>query len=241
MTEEIKNGIFYGVSVGPGDPELLSLKALRILKECPVWAVPRTHRGNSLALSIVEKILPAEGKEIIYLDFPMQKDPKLSRENHQKQLRKITPLLGQGINLAMPTLGDVSTFSTVQYLVPYLEAAGFETVMIPGITSFAATAAKLSRSLTERDQPLVIIPAANPQLDKFLKLPGTKVIMKAAKKNRELLKTLKDGGYIQRAAMVSNCGLEDEQVYPELTEVEAIDSYFSTIIISAAAEDQLFP
>ena len=81
---EVKQGIFYGVGVGPGDPELLTMKALRTLERCPVVAAPRTKSGGALALDIVRRAVSLDGKILLPLEFTMSRDPEVLREARQK-------------------------------------------------------------------------------------------------------------------------------------------------------------
>ena len=156
---ELKHGIFYGVGIGPGDPELLTQKALRVLGACPVLACPQTHSGEMLALDIVRGAMDVSEKTILPLRFAMSRDPAVQRKAHEDAAREVYRCLEQGMDVAMPNLGDVSIYSTYCYLMEIVQAAGFETAMIPGVTSFCAVAARLGISLTEMNTPVHIIPA----------------------------------------------------------------------------------
>ncbi|MDE5557562.1 MAG: precorrin-2 C(20)-methyltransferase, partial [Ruminococcus sp.] len=107
-------GKLYGVSVGAGDPELMTLKAVRIIEKSAVIAVPRTS-GKSLALSIVEKTIDLSGKIIIYLDFPMSRDKKILSENYDKISEIICKNLYEN-DIAMLSIGDISIYSTFSYI-----------------------------------------------------------------------------------------------------------------------------
>ncbi|HHV41767.1 MAG TPA: precorrin-2 C(20)-methyltransferase [Clostridiaceae bacterium] len=235
VTEQVRNclrGRFYGVGVGPGDPELLTLKAVRILEQCPVWAVPRTMGENTLALDIVEKAVSSKDKELIYLDFPMTRDKKVSQANHVVQTFRLLDVLDLEQDVAMLNLGDASTFSTVHYLYPLLKLAGVEAYIVPGITSYSAAAAKLGRSLTSRDLPLTILPAAYTNLEDALDRDGSKVIMKPSRDLSTLLELLKEKGLTKNTGMVVNCGLPDESIFSDISEVVDTElGYFSTILI----------
>ena len=154
------NGTFYAVGVGPGDPELLTLQAVNILKRCPAIAAPQTKSGQMLALDIARGAVDLREKEILPLSFTMSHEPALREESYRTAARRIAPFLQKGLDVAMVNLGDVSVFATAYYIFAELRKAGFETVMVPGVTSFSAVAARLGCSLTQIDAPLHIIPAS---------------------------------------------------------------------------------
>ena len=227
-------GTFYGVSVGPGDPELLTLKAVRVLAQCPILAVPETKSGGTLALDIAAAAVDLSGKTILKLPFPMTRKEAETRANHEVQARRIVEQLQAEKDVAMVNLGDVSVFSTFSYLMELVKAAGCPVEMIPGVTSFCAVASRLQTSLTEKDAPLHIIPAGYDGVTDCLTLPGTKVLMKPRKELPPLLKELEAQGLLEQSAMVQNCGLPNEAVYPSLQNLEnRTTSYFTTIVVKA--------
>ena len=129
---EVRKGVFYGVGVGPGDPELLTLKALRTLECCPVIAAPRTKSGETLALDIVRRAMPMEGKTILPLEFTMSRDPAVLRASRLRAAEAIAAHLAAGRDTAMLNLGDVSIYATFGYLMDILAGEGYEAVMVPG-------------------------------------------------------------------------------------------------------------
>ena len=224
------NGTFYAVGVGPGDPELLTLRAANILKRCPVIAAPQTKSGQMLALDIARSALDLREKEILPLSFTMSREPALREESYQTAARQIEAFLQKGLDVAMVNLGDVSIFATAYYILERIREDGFRTVMAPGVTSFSAVAARLGCSLTQIDAPLHIIPASA-DLDRALQLPGTKVLMKSGSAIHETVQALERAGLLDRAALVADCGLPTEQVYRDLRELPENLSYFATIIV----------
>lgn len=232
-------GTFYGVGVGPGDPELLTLKALSTLERCPVLAVPQTKSGGNTALDIVSQKIDLSAKTILPLPFPMTRDDTAARENHRALATQLLDVLQNGRDVAMITLGDVSLFSTVSYFVPLIRAAGVAVELVPGVTSFCAAAAKLQRSLTEKSEPLHIVPAGYSSLKESLSLPGTKVLMKPGKDLTPLLRELEERGLLNKAAMAVNCGLPGERILSDLTGfTETETGYFTTILIGANEPDK---
>ena len=124
-----EKGTFYGIGVGPGDPELITVKALKIIKSCPVIAAPRTGNGDMVALDIVwrtgvlagtAEIAEESDKKILAMDFTMDKDPAKRKENYRKNAEAAARYLDNGQDVAMVTLGDVSLYSTVHYIASEL-------------------------------------------------------------------------------------------------------------------------
>ena len=148
---------FYGVGVGPGDPELLTLKAVRIIEECDVLAVPGRTKEDSVAYSIALAAVPEIGqKETICIHMPMTTDEKKLKESHEKGAAQIIRLLEQGRSVAFLTLGDPTIYSTYLYLQKLVQEAGFETEIISGIASFLAAGAALNTGLVEKKQQSII-------------------------------------------------------------------------------------
>ena len=138
--EQRMTGTFYGVSVGPGDPELLTLQAVRLLRQCPVLAAPQTASGQMLALDIARRALGAEldGKTILPLQFAMSRDAAVLRASHETAASAVRPFLDAGQDVAMLNLGDVSIYATFGYLQEILQAQGYATAMAAGVPSFCA-------------------------------------------------------------------------------------------------------
>lgn len=224
-----KQGVFYAVSVGPGDPELLTRQACRVLEVCDVIAAPRTKAGRMLALDIAGGAVDMRGKTILPLDFTMAHDAAVREESYRTAAAAIEAALTAGRDVAMVNLGDVSVYATAYYILERVRSDGFEVVMCPGVTSFCAVAARLGRSLTRMDEPLHILPGST-DLNNALALPGTKVVMKSGKAIHETAEALKRHGLLANAGMVADCGLETEQVYTDLRQLPEEISYFATIM-----------
>ena len=224
-----KQGVFYAVSVGPGDPELLTRQACRVLEVCDVIAAPRTKAGRMLALDIAGGAVDMRGKTILPLDFTMAHDAVVREESYRTAAGAIEAELTTGRDVAMVNLGDVSVYATAYYVLERVRSDGFEVVMCPGVTSFCAVAARLGRSLTRMDEPLHILPGST-DLNNALALPGTKVVMKSGKAIHETAEALKRHGLLANAGMVVDCGLETEQVYTDLRQLPEEISYFATIV-----------
>lgn len=226
-------GTFYGVSVGPGDPELLTLQAVRLIRKCPVLAAPQTSSGQMLALDIARSALgkALDGKTIIPLHFAMSRDPAVLAASHKAAVQAVRPYLDAGQDIAMLNLGDVSIYATFGYLQRLLEAEAYPTAMAAGVPSFCA-AARLNVPLTGgMDAPLTIAPGS--WAGRVLETPGTKVLMKAGRQLPALLDTLQQADKLKKSALVCNCGLPDERVCPDLSleRPQEQAGYFATVLV----------
>ncbi|MEF9984351.1 MAG: precorrin-2 C(20)-methyltransferase [Oscillospiraceae bacterium] len=228
----MKKGILYGVSVGPGDPELITVKAVRIIKETRIIAAPMTKGEKTLALDIAKGAVNFDGKTILPISFSMTKDKEELQRVHQEIADTIMEYLEKGENVAMLNLGDVSIYSTFSYIQAIVVASGFESEMIAGIPSFCAVAASLNLSLTTMEEPLHIIPTVHSKVEDYISLKGTKVLMKTASSFNEVKADLIRLNVANKATMIQNCGLTDQKICRDLSQ-NADDniSYFTTIIV----------
>lgn len=233
----MEKGMFYGVGVGPGDPELLTRKAVRIIEQCPVIAAPETRGGKTLALDIARQAANLEGKTILLLQFLMTRDRQALERSHREQAQKIMGHLEQGRDVAMLNLGDVSIYSTFSYLLEIVKEAGFEARVVPGVPSFCAVGALLQQSLTEMSLPLHIIPAGHPGLEQSLALPGGKVLMKTGKALPEVRQALRRQGLYEKASLVQNCGLPNQKICRSLDDAEDDAGYFTTIVVKGGGAE----
>lgn len=223
------SGILYGVGVGPGDPELLTLKAVRIIRECDIIAIPTADKNNCTAYNIVKQVLPEiDGKETAPIDMPMTKDKKILHDSHRAGSEKLENYLKQGFHIAFLTLGDPTVYSTYIYLHKRIIKDGYQAEIINGIPSFCAAAAQLQVSLAEGPEQIHILPGSYP-VKAALNLKGTKILMKAGKKLREVRTQLTALGV--EASMVENCGMEQEKIYRTLKEIPEEAGYYSLIIV----------
>ena len=225
-------GTFYGVSVGPGDPELLTLKAVRCIEQCPVLAAPRTAEGRMLALEIVKGAVDVSGKTILPLHFAMSRDADTLRASHEAAAGAVREALDAGQDVAMLNLGDVSIYATYGYLEEILKAQGYPTARIAGVPSFCAAAAALGRSLTDgMEAPLTLAPGRH--AEQVLDAPGAKVLMKSGRQLPAALATLRRRGLLEKSAMACNCGLPEQTLWPDLSSYDPARpaGYFTTIIV----------
>ncbi len=237
------NGTFYVVGVGPGDPELLTLKALRILNNCQTLVVPKGHEdGNSTALSIIDKVVPLAGKEIIEIHFPMKKirmaealDPEVDaawRRAAESVIRRIR----EGCDVAFPTLGDPAIYSTGFYTCQTLLdlAPESRTVIVPGVSAIGACAASAGLPLCQGDDMMAVIPATfdNQRLTEVMNSFQTVVLMKVHRVMGRIVRLLTELDLLQHAVLIERTAQESERIIHDLTTVRPDElHYFSTIIV----------
>lgn len=220
-------GILYGVGIGPGDPELLTVKAIKILNDADVIVFPGEDPEKTIAWSIIQSVVNLEDKKVVGIAFPMTKDRKILEENHKNGAAIISKYLDKGLNAAFPTLGDPSVYSTFSYVNKILKKDGYDTRVIPGIPSFCAAAARINESLGEGNEQIHIIPSSY-GAEEALNLPGTKVLMKAGKKIGCVIDDADKKGL--KMIMAENIGMQDEQIIRNPgRDVEA--GYYTLVII----------
>lgn len=221
-------GVLYGVGVGPGDPELVTKKAERVLRECDIVAVPDKGSGNKTAYGIVKDLI-AE-KEILFCDTPMIRDKETLDKGYTAIAERICELLKQGKTVAFITLGDPTVYSTYIYVHKKVLDRGFIAELVPGIPSFCAAAARLNMSLCEGAQRLLIVPASY-DVDDCKNVSANKVYMKAGKDMPELREQLRQTGQLRNASVVENCGLPGERIWTNMEEIDEAPGYFSLVIV----------
>ncbi len=227
-----KKGILYGVGVGPGDPELMTLKAVRIIRESDVLLLPSPVKEECRAFRIAcEACREAAQKPVKCFSFPMT----TRKEERDRQLdliyEQISALLEEGLNAAFLTIGDPSIYSTFCYMADRARSYGDEVRMVSGITSFTASAARLCLPLSKAGEEIHIIPSESDYAG-ALRLSGTRIFMKSKKKGREL-KELLSSGFSGNADVfcVENCGMEGERIYRGISELPEDDAYMRVAII----------
>lgn len=222
-------GIWYAVGVGPGDPELMTLKAVKRLRECDTLAVPHKDRDQCVAYKIAVQAVPelAE-KKCICLPMPMTKDRDLLEQSHSEAVRRTEDCLLQGENVAFITLGDTTVYSTCLYIKERLDEKQYHTELINGIPSFCAAAARMGIPLVNGKEELHIIPASY-QIEDALEQPGVKVLMKSGTKLSEVKRLLERQG--RDVKMIENCGMESEKIYGSIKEIPDEAGYYSLLIV----------
>ena len=226
------NGILYGVGVGPGDPEYMTLKAVRLIRENEVIAVPGPVAEETVAYQIAVQAVPElSGKTLVPVVMPMTHDREEMNRNNALAADTVESYLKQGQNVVFLTLGDPTIYSTYLYVQKRVQAHGYQTELVSGITSFCAAAARANVSLVEWSEQLHVLPAVH-RLESELDLPGNYVLMKSGRKMNQVKEMLRKSG--RDVVMVENCGMETEQIYHGVDEIPDDAGYYSLIIAKEA-------
>ncbi|MDI6801503.1 MAG: precorrin-2 C(20)-methyltransferase [Thermodesulfovibrionales bacterium] len=246
-------GKLYVIGVGPGDPELLTLKAVRILREVPCICVPKgKEEGQSLALSIAQKAINLDGKEILEAYFPMVKTRESQESGVNSQgIKKISVngldekwdeaadailnKLKSGTDVAFLTIGDPTIYSTFFYVHERLVKVSpcLQIVFIPGISSINASAAAAGTSLSLADEKIAILPATYIEdIKDTLKEFDTVILMKVHRVFSKIRSALRELALIEKTIYISRAGMDEEKIFKNLDDVKDEDlNYFSLMII----------
>lgn len=229
----MKLGKFYGVGVGPGDAELLTLKAKRILSSANVICAPRSGEDKrSLALSIVRKVVRKKFR-VLQPYFPMVKDRAVLEKHWEQAADEIFAELKKGRSAAFVTIGDPLFYSTYSHVLKKIKARGARTETVPGVTSLSSCLAALQLPLLEGEERLAVIPASYglEALESTAKNFDAIVLMKVSRNYDKIVERLGKLGLKDKAIFLSRCGTKkffsaklDEMLGREI-------DYFSMIII----------
>jgi precorrin-2/cobalt-factor-2 C20-methyltransferase len=228
-------GTLYGIGVGPGDPELITLKALKVLQRVPhIFASCSTKNNYSLALNIIRSHLNGAGLEP--LPFPMTRDSRVLQEAWEANARRVLEVLTAGSDAAFVTLGDPLTYSTFGYLLKTLKKLhpGLNIITIPGITSYAAAAALSHIPLSEGEESFYVVSGAlgAARLREVVDRSDNIVMLKTYRHFDAIYRALEDLNLLDRATCISRCGLEGETVVEDLRTLKGRPlPYLSMIII----------
>jgi precorrin-2/cobalt-factor-2 C20-methyltransferase len=232
--DAISKGILYGVGVGPGDPELLTLKAVRLLGSVSrVYAAASSKNSYSVSLSIARPHL-APGVEPAVLSFPMTRDREVLDLAWEANARIVLADLDAGRDVAFLTLGDPSTYSTFGYLLRTLRGLDplVRVEVAPGVTSYSAAAALAGEPLAEGDQTLAVVSGVcgGDTLRRAAAAADSLVVLKAYKRFPDIKAALDEAGLLADAVLVSACGQDGQALVRDLASVAEIPPYFSLVL-----------
>ena len=227
-------GVLYGIGVGPGAPDLITLRAVNALQSVRViLAAASPKNEHSLALSIAAPHLP-ENAEILRLDFPMTRDRAVLEQAWSDNARKVADVLRSGQDAAFLTLGDPLIYSTFGYLMRTLRALDpdLPVSVVPGITSYQEAAAKTRTVLCEGEENLLLVSGINDaaRLEKALRLADSAIILKAYRNFGTIAEVLRASGRSKSSRFASRLGLEDEMTLRGLENAPEKPHYLSLVL-----------
>jgi precorrin-2/cobalt-factor-2 C20-methyltransferase len=237
-----KEGKLYGIGVGPGDPDLITIKAVRILKSVSViFAASSSKNDYSLARNIISKHAPEAKVET--LPFPMDNDRVVLQKAWEENAKIVLKALSDRGDVAFVTLGDPMTYSTFSYLLKTVRSIDSQTMVeiIPGITSYQAAASVANIPLVYGDQSLVVVSGAKggAKLPQTLKIVDNVVILKTYKYFDQIYETLKDLDLLDQSTFFSRLGLPGEEIIRNVNTLKsATPSYLSLIIVNRKTNEK---
>ena len=231
-----KTGTLYGIGVGPGDPDLVTIKAAKILGRVDiVYAAASTRNHHSLAKDIARPHVP-ETTPIKMLKFPMTRDKTETRSAWAMHAATIIRELESGQDVAFLTLGDAMTYSTFGYIVRHIsaDAPHLKIVTVPGISSYQAAAARLNTPLVEGEESLMVVSGAKGgnRLRQLSSKPENVVFLKAYRNVKDITEALKENRCYQECVGIKNCGHENEEIIPNVELLSKKEPNYWTLIIA---------
>lgn len=229
-------GTLYGISVGPGEPELITVKGLRLLKEAPVVAFPAGMQGKiGIAQRTVSEWLHSEQVQLS-LAFPYVQDEAVLTQAWQKAAEQVWQYLQQGQDVAFACEGDVSFYSTFTYLAQTLQDLHPEAQVqtVPGVCSPMAAVAALGIPLTVRSQRLAILPALYTvsDLEAVLTWADVVVLLKVSSVYEQVWSVLQHRGLLRCSYVVERATLPEQVIYADLSDRSTLQlPYFSLLVI----------
>lgn len=232
----------YIIGTGPGDPDLLTRKAYKILQGCKILVAPKASKnGMSTALSIVNQAVDLSDKEVIEVHFPMKKI-HLDRDINSDVLTawedtasKVLELMDTKGDVVFPTLGDPGIYSTGYYLYDTVCSLrpDVKVKFIAGIPAMSSCSAAIATPVCLGDDQLAVIPAtfSESKIRQTLLDFDAIILMKVHKVMDRICKLLQETGLTHRAVYVEKAGMADERIIRDLTVAPENPHYFSTIII----------
>lgn len=221
--DTLNMGTLYGVGVGPGDEELLTLKAVNVIKKCEVIVAPSAKDGERSIAFETAKNFVDKNKEVIIKRFPM--GGKEQEGKIFEAFKTIEEKLNEGKDVAFLTIGDPFVYSTYIYLLEHIKNKGYKTETVPGITSFCAAASLAGQSIVIGDERVLILPAS--QVDKITDEKFV-VIMKVYRKEENVLNVLEQKGF--NYVCVKRAYREGQEILKNREDILKSRDYMSLII-----------
>jgi precorrin-2/cobalt-factor-2 C20-methyltransferase len=229
-------GTFYGIGVGPGDPDLITLKAVKVLGQVDiVFAAASTKSCHSLAMDIARPHIPP-ATAIELMRFPMTRNKAETHRAWSANAERIIAELEAGRDAAFLTLGDSLTYSTFGYLLKYVKAKAprLKVLPVPGITSYQAAASRLSTPLVEGEGTLMVVSGVTggDRLRALSQKPDTVVFLKAYRNLPDIRSALETSGAYPYCVGVKNCGQASEEIFDDMEQLCRQTPDYWTLVIA---------
>jgi len=232
------SGTLFGLGLGPGDPELITLKAARLIAAAPVVAYPALAGGDSFARAIAAGLI-ADGTREIVLDIPMTTARAPAQTAYERGAAAIAAELDAGRDVAFLCEGDPLFYGSFMYLLARLSGS-HSVEVIPGVSSLTACAARARLPLAARNERVTILPGPLPEDELTRRIEGAEsvAILKVGRHLPKLRTVIAGLGLLDRAVYVERATLPDEHVCP-LAQAPDIAPYFSMILLTKGADPWL--
>jgi precorrin-2/cobalt-factor-2 C20-methyltransferase len=228
-------GTLYGLGVGPGDPELITVKAFRKLKESPVIAYPKKQKGSkSYAQRIIDVYFQPNEKEMLGLVFPMTKDPEILERKWSETVETVWEKLREGKDVAFVTEGDPLLYSTFIHMMRLMQERHPEVPIevVPGISSINGAASRLGIPLADGDEHVAIVPARDDyeSMKKVIEENDCIIFIKVAKVIDLMLQILRELDLLHKASVVTKV-TSDEEIIWKVDELEGAELEYLTLMV----------
>jgi precorrin-2/cobalt-factor-2 C20-methyltransferase len=232
------SGVLYGVGLGPGDPDLITRKAARLIAGARVVAWPRLAGSDSFARSIAADLIPSGAREIA-IDVPMSVDRAPAQAAYDAGAAQMALALDAGEDVVCLCEGDPLFYGSFMYLFARLSGR-YRVEIVPGVTSITACAAAAGLPLAARNEAVLVLPGPLPEAELATRLDQaeTIVLMKVGRHLPKIVRVLRDAGLMNRAVYVERASLAAEVVVP-LSEAPEEAPYFSMVLVVKGADPWL--
>lgn len=226
-------GVLYGVGVGPGDPELMTIKAVKIIEGCDLIGIPAKDADSCTAWQIALRAVPSMGrKPVIAVPIPMTTDEARLDEAYGEGCERLAGQLDAGKSIAFLNLGDPAVYGSYMEIHKRILKAGYAAKVISGVPSFCAVAAALDLPLGDGKEMIHVLPGCY-GIGEMEGLSGTKILMKSGRRVGEVraaLCAMEEAGR-GKAYAVSNCGMSEEKICRKIEDLPEEAGYFTTIVV----------
>ncbi|KQI71914.1 precorrin-2 C20-methyltransferase [Loktanella sp. 5RATIMAR09] len=231
-------GVLYGVGVGPGAPDLMTLRAARLIERAGVVAYPTLAGAASFARAIAADLIPADAQEII-MDVPMSVERAPAQAAYDQGAAEIAAALDAGRDVVCLCEGDPFFYGSFMYLFARLSGT-YRVEIVPGVTSVTACAARARMPLAARNERLTVLPGPLPEDELRARIAGAEsvVIMKVGRHLAKIKGVIDALGLTEGAVYVERATLPDEVVLP-LADAPEKAPYFSMILLTKGADPWL--